>query len=102
MSHEPHLPWPTTLDEALDRLMEVLIPAQRDEIRDASNLIEYHLGLDMWIRNQFGLWRGNTALIQSVADAQGQPHGFVHPDSVSSIIIQALQMRLRALRDARN
>lgn len=47
-------------------------------------LIELHFSLGLNIRNGFGLWDGNQALIDSCANAAG---GSPEPDSVSMMII---------------
>ena len=48
----------------------------------------FHLDLGLWIRNNFGLWSGNTDLMLSTG-----PLVFL-PDEASSIIIEALWERL--------
>jgi hypothetical protein len=47
-------------------------------------LIELHFSLGLNIRNSFGLWGGNQALLDSCAKAAGAPP---EPDSVSMMII---------------
>lgn len=47
----------------------------------------------MGIRNAFGLWGGNVALMQSGAQARGYP--FIHPDDASVVIIEAVWERLQ-------
>jgi hypothetical protein len=47
-------------------------------------LIELHFSLGLNIRNGFGLWDGNQALIDSCAGAAGST---AEPDSVSMMII---------------
>lgn len=56
------------------------------------DLIEFHFGWGMGIRNAFGLWGGNEALLQSCAEARGYP--FIHPDDASMVIIEAVWERL--------
>jgi hypothetical protein len=87
--------WPRTVDEAVDRLISVLSDENKQVIRDNTegNLIDYHFGLGMYIRNQFGLWAGNKALLESCVAQRG--HALVsHPDYASAIIIEALRRRL--------
>jgi len=48
----------------------------------------YHFGLGMWMRNNWGLWR-NSLLKQSLIDS-----GYVHPDDMSSIILKAYHRKL--------
>jgi hypothetical protein len=89
----PHLPdhdsWPRTLQDAVDLLVRTLSPAEKDDIaaRSEDNLIDLHFGLGVRIREDFGLWRGNLALLRSC----GSPD----PDDASMAIIQALWARLR-------
>ena len=53
--------WPTTLREAVKVVINTLPPDERNTLRDMpeDELIKLHLSLGMWIRNNFGLWRGN-------------------------------------------
>lgn len=56
--------WPTTIDAAV-RVLQGLLP--EDEQRKIAamaedDLILMHFGLGAWIRNNLGLWQGNTAL----------------------------------------
>lgn len=53
--------WPTTRGEAVKVVINTLTPDQRNALRDMpeDELIKLHLSLGMWIRNEFGLWRGN-------------------------------------------
>ena len=82
--------WPQTVDAAVDRLM-CEVPAERKrDIRamDKVALIDLHFGLGLYIRNEYGLWRGNRALLR----ATGQSH----PDDASGIILEAFWERLRS------
>ena len=67
--------WPATVEDAAERLIAALDAKARHEIHQASeeDLITFHLGLGAAIRNTFGLWGGNAALLQSsgCADADG-------------------------------
>jgi hypothetical protein len=54
--------WPTTVDEAvrnvllripLDLKVEIAFMSKKDD------LVSFHFGLGLQIRNRFGLWRGN-------------------------------------------
>jgi len=81
--------WPQTLDEAVQALLARLTEAQRQSIRDREwgGLYRLHHGLGADIRNTFGLWRGNQALLDSC--------GAFEPDDASMEIIRALWTRLR-------
>jgi hypothetical protein len=48
-----------------------------------------HSRLGAWIRNDFGLWQGNRALLEAT--------GKTDPDDVALAIIEALRRRLRQL-----
>ncbi|MCJ7544858.1 MAG: hypothetical protein MUP47_09920 [Phycisphaerae bacterium] len=82
--------WPATVDEAVGRLMTELAEEDIGTIRDMKreDLTTLHVGLGMWIRNEFGLWGGNEALLR----ATGQSH----PDQASSVIIDALWEKLQS------
>ncbi|MHA1918479.1 MAG: DUF6794 domain-containing protein, partial [Promethearchaeota archaeon] len=43
-----------------------------------------------WVRNEFGLWQGNDELLKSCA----KKDPLIHPDDVSSIIIEELWKKL--------
>ncbi len=60
------------------------------QTRPYEDLILYHHGLGTSIRNPFGLWAGNAALMQDcnrIINNQIEPE---HPDTVSMLIIQNL------------
>ena len=54
---------------------------------EEDELIRLHRGFGMWIRNNFGLWKGNKALLMET--------GKRHPDDASAVIITALWRTLR-------
>jgi hypothetical protein len=58
-----------------------------------NDLIHLHFGLGMGIRNDFGLWTGNEALIESCRIKAGKDD--LHIDDTSSVIIKALWERLK-------
>jgi len=62
-------------------------------------LILEHFGLALWIRNNFGLWQGNEALLESCADFVHEDRTWylsIHPDTASGVIVEALYERLVA------
>jgi hypothetical protein len=85
--------WPTSVDEAAERLVAELDEASRKKVRETprDKLLQFHMGWGMGIRNSFGLWQGNTPLLKSC----GEP---LHPDACSTVIIEAVWERLQ--RDA--
>lgn len=79
-------PWPVTCDEAAARAIEKLGPDGVERLRSLAKdeLIELHFSLGLNIRNGFGLWDGNQALLDSCAKGAGATP---EPDTVSMIII---------------
>lgn len=118
MSNQPssgqqseHPAWPSTADDAVERLVAMLSGQNKQAIRDAESIFLFHFSLGMWIRNFFGLWGGNQALMNSCARrrreretegaADADDHEFadslalLHSDDASTVILEALQERLR-------
>ena len=81
--------WPRTLDEAVRRIIDDMGDAGRKMVRDTKKekLILFRHGWGTGIRNEFGLWRGNTNLL---ADCHAE-----HPDDASMVIIEAVWQRLQ-------
>jgi hypothetical protein len=81
--------WPITLDQAVTRLLDDMDDAEKKAVRDTKkeDLILFHHGLGTGIRNEFGLWRGNTNLL---ADCHSE-----NPDGASMVIINAVWQRLQ-------
>jgi hypothetical protein len=52
-------------------------------------LIKYHLGWGMGIRNGYRLW-SNQALLRSCAERAGCKGSSIDPDSASTLIMQAV------------
>ncbi len=86
----PQEQWPHTVDEAVDLLLAKLSDADREKFKHTSesDLMIYHHGFGTYIRNQFGLWKGNKGLLKSCG-GEG-----LHPDGASTVIINALWERL--------
>lgn len=73
---------------------------QRIRAMRKDDLIQFHFGWGMSIRNAFGLWGGNAALMRSCAEwrygvGKGPDATFMHPDDASGVIIEAVWQRLR-------
>lgn len=83
--------WPTTVSATVADLLSTLSAADKQAIRNTSkdDLVRYHRGWGTGIRNQYGLWRGNQALIE---DACHKP---CHPDTASNRIIEAVWQALQ-------
>jgi hypothetical protein len=94
--------WPSTVEDTVGKLLTVLKPQQQQQIRDTNEkrVICFCHGLGTWIRNQFGLWRGNQKLLKSCSEGstQEKPPN-LHPDSASMVIVNALWRRLREMPD---
>jgi len=93
--------WPTTVSEAVDRLMTGLSPLDLERLRARrkKDLILEHFGLALWIRNSFGLWQGNEALLESCADFVHEDRTWyltIDSDTASGIIVRALHESLVA------
>jgi hypothetical protein len=89
-------PHPQTVEEAVERLHNNI--CLNDEIRLAVTLAEedltdFHFSLGHHIRNEFGLWSGNGALLESCRILSGD--GNLQVDDASIVIIKALWMRLK-------
>ena len=82
---------PETVEHAVDRIVTRLSDAERDTIRNMAeaDLTLLHLSLGAKIRDEFGLWGDNPALLT----ACGSPD--MHADSASAVIIRALWENLR-------
>lgn len=81
--------WPSTVEEAVSRLVLETTPAEKALIRSMtkSELSHFHFDLGLWIRNNFGLWRGNNKLLKAC--------GCDHADPASGVILEALWRRLK-------
>jgi hypothetical protein len=81
--------FPTTIDAAVRALLGLVPAEELEKITRMSegDLINLHLGLGQWIRNNFGLWRENQGLMQAT--------GASEPDDASGVIVKALWQRLQ-------
>lgn len=81
--------WPRTFQEAVDLVNRTLSPAEKHDFaaRSEDDLMDLHFGLGLRIREDFGLWRENRALLLSC--------GTRDPDEASMAIIRALWAKLR-------
>lgn len=83
--------FPVTINEAVDIIVGGMTDEDKIQIlgKSRDDLIIYHHGWGTGIRNEFGLWRGNTALLDDCGGSD------IHPDACSMIIIEAVWERLR-------
>lgn len=75
--------------QAVELLIGKLSPEDRETVKNTpfDKLVRFHHGWGTGIRNAFGLWGGNAALL---ADC-----GCTHPDDASMVIIEAVWKRLQ-------
>jgi hypothetical protein len=83
--------WPLTVDSASEEVVGWLSDEQKAELiaTPEDELYRYHFGLGTTIRNEFGLWGANWALLQSACDSP------CHPDDASMVIIEHTWAGLR-------
>ena len=84
--------WPASLDAAVGILLREMDDESRERIRGMKReeLISFHMGWGMGIRNGFGLWGDNEALLLSACGGKR-----CHPDDASMKIIEAVWERLQ-------
>jgi len=86
---------PETVDQAVEQLLsditlnnEIQILAMKEE-----DLMNLHFSLAAYIRDQFHLWTGNEALMESCRSASGNQD--LHVDDASMVIVKAVWERLK-------
>ena len=75
---------PRNLGECFVELDKLLSEIDKKEIRAVAkrdDMVRYHMGLGLWIRNNWGLW-GGSRLQKYFADK-----GIHHPDDMSGIVL---------------
>jgi hypothetical protein len=79
--------WPTTVAEAAGQIVARLDDESKARVKATrkDQLIRFHSGWGMGIRNGLGLWRGNDKLLASCGNGTR-----VHPDDCSMVIIEAV------------
>jgi hypothetical protein len=101
--HKANKKWPRNVDEAIRRIMSELSDKDKNIIKNSSfnDLIHFHFSLGMWIRNNFGLWKGNRELARSLAEKfpdrvlKLYDCEHVEPDSASMVIIEEVWKKLQ-------
>lgn len=89
--------WPKTVEEALDQLLLILSPEDKVTIKATAkeDLTDFHFGLGLYLRNEFGLWGGNTELLKACSVLSSLPPPLAsQPDTASSSIIEQLWRKL--------
>ena len=81
---------PVNLEECFVELKKMLHPELINEMRRGTedDMIRYHHGLGMWIRNNWGLW-GGSRLAKYFNSL-----GLFHPDDMSGIILDSFWRHL--------
>ena len=81
--------WPKTVNEAVTNILATMSDEDKIRVGDTpkNELILFHHGWGTGIRNDFGLWRGNTNLM---ADCHAG-----HPDDASMVIIEPVWQKLQ-------
>ena len=87
--------FPDTISESINILLSSLSIEDKQQIKDSSEdeLINFHFGLGMSIRNDFGLWDKNSKLFEDCKKISGNQN--LHVDDASEIIIKSLWERLQ-------
>lgn len=87
---------PKTMAEAFKRLDKRLTHEEKQQILDAKDMIDFHFGLGMWIRN-YWIYTGEKENVESLMTDLGVKM-FLGADDASSTILQAYQKHLKEKR----
>jgi hypothetical protein len=81
---------PKDLDDCFAELKRMLSKEQIEKMKNGTekDMIDYHMGLGLWLRNNWGLWRGSR-LSKWFNDK-----GIRHPDDMSGIIFDSFWRHL--------
>jgi len=76
---------PKDLDDCFAELKRILPKEEIEKMKSGpeKDMIRYHFGLGMWLRNNWGLWKGSR-LSKWFNDK-----GIRHPDDMSGIILDS-------------
>jgi len=77
---------PKTVDEAVDRLIENLDLSDKVKIAkmNLDDLVHFHSNLHLYFKNAFGLWSGNTELLEDCRSISKEP---VHNEDEATVVI---------------
>jgi hypothetical protein len=80
--------WPKILDGAVKICLLTMTLTEKIALKNTpkENLIMFHLGLAKNIRELFGMWEGNTEILESC--------GSSNPDEASMVIVEAVWKEL--------
>lgn len=81
---------PKDLDDCFVQLKKLLKPEDIATMRSGTedDMIQYHHGLGMWMRNNWGLWGGSRLA------KWFNSKGIMHPDDMSGIILDSFWRHL--------
>ena len=85
---------PEDLEDTFNQLDQLLSTEDIDTLKSKqseNDLVDYHFGLGLWMRNKWGLWQGSR-LSKYFNDV-----GVFHPDDISGIILHSYWRRLNEL-----
>lgn len=77
----------------LDKLLSEVDKKEMQVLPKRDDMIRYHLGLGMWMRNNWGLWSGSR--LQKYFNDRG----VTHPDEMSSVVLYYYHDWLNGKRD---
>ncbi len=92
----PEPDWPRTVADAAAQILATLTLPQSRQLLEMcrEDLSRTHRGLGLGVRNGFGLWQGNAALLDDCERLSGRD--FLEVDSASAIIVERAWELLRA------
>jgi len=88
----PMEPIPANLEQAFTALKRMLPAEDIEKIRkmdDEKEMVRYHFGLGMRLRNEWGLWRGEGGLGKQLREL-----GLRHPDDMSTVVLESFWRHL--------
>src|SRR5215467_3569471 len=83
---------PADLEDTFKELSHMLHPKLIEKMKAGSeqNMAQYHLGLGMWMRNNWALWKGSR-----LSEWFNQK-GIHHPDDMSGVILDSFWRHLNS------
>ena len=92
---------PRSIDEAVNRLISELPLRYAAKIAkmNGRDLSALHATIGPYIRENFGLWRGNDQLMESCRMLNGQD--YLHIDSASMVILESMWAKLKQTHSLR-
>ncbi len=88
--------WPSNVEQAARATRQLLSASELGEFAQtpkASLDEKYRYGLSIYLRNAFGVWRGNQALVDALQNGVKQP---LTSDELPSVLLQSVWAQLQA------